>query len=49
MSAKGGNLGLQQLEPELAKLGEDGTLLLDTLAAPTQRSVISPCRSAKRR
>lgn len=35
VSAKRGDLGLQQLEPELAKLGENGAFLVDTLAVPT--------------
>lgn len=35
VSVKRGDLGLQQLEPELAKLGEHGTLLFDTLVVPT--------------
>ena len=49
VSAQGGDLGLQQLEPELAKLRENGALLLDTLVVPTLDSVPSPCRSAKAR
>ena len=49
VSAQRGDLGLQQLEPELAKLRENGALLLDTLVVPTLDSVISPCRSAKAR
>ena len=32
MSPKRGDLGLQQLEPELAKLGEDDALLINTLS-----------------
>lgn len=45
MSAKRGDLGLQQLEPELAKSGEDGALLVNTLVVPIQSSL--PGRSAK--
>lgn len=44
VSAKGGNLGLQQHEPELAKLGENDTLLIDTLAAPYNTQ--SSCQAA---
>lgn len=47
MRAKRGDFELQQLEPELAELGENGALVVDTLAGGTQHSVISPCRSAK--
>ena len=35
VSPKRRDLGLQQLEPKLAKLGEDGALLVDALAKPT--------------
>ena len=45
MSAKRGDLGLQQLEPELAKSGEDGALLVNTLVVPIQSSL--PGRRAK--
>lgn len=34
MSAKRGDFGLQQLEPELAKFGENGALLVNTLVVP---------------
>ena len=34
MGAERGYLGLQQLEPELAKSGEDGASLVNTLVAP---------------
>lgn len=34
VSAKRGDSGLQQLEPELAELGENGALLFDTLVMP---------------
>lgn len=34
VSAKRGNSGLEQFEPELAELGENGALLVDTLVVP---------------